>query len=177
MYHFIPADPEGTKQTFDDIAHLRSSFEPLFVSVTKSKQVVDVHGKVLGRIVWARRPHNVENAPTMVQQGESRSLTDVLAEIDILEQEEVAPEPVRFPVTPDEEIDAIVDWQMSNNGGQLPRTINTHVNNTRPPASPRPRMSSRMSHKDCGHAIQGQAGKEARAACRAAHRAQVAAAS
>ena len=171
MYHFIPADPDGTKQTFDDIAHLRSSFEPLFVSVNKSKQVVDVHNNVLGRIVWAKRPHNVENAPTMVQQGESRSLTDVLAEIDILEQEEeVAPEPVRFPVTPDEEIDAIVDWQLRGRDNPARRTQQepSHAHRT-------PRVGVRRSHANCTHATAGEAGKKARAACRKA-RAQVAAA-
>lgn len=134
-----------------------------------------------------------QRAPKMVTPDteSTTTLADVLADIDALELDDVrndtndedasdlhdTHEPVHLTGTPAEDIDAIVDWQMGRSGGQLPAVITV-----RPPAEPVRRRAAgrvtapRMSHKDCGHAITGEAGKLARAACRAERRANAAAA-
>ena len=199
-YIFSPADVNADSAGFADMKTLRASFEPMFVSVTKSKQLVDANGNVLGRVTWVKelRPKGFD-VPMVQADPERPSVEDVLASIDDLERDaeldearrdgvtddddaDDAPAPVRFDVTPAEDIDAIVDWQMRGHEDDIITTTPAPGTMGTPPAPRAPRVARgprqpRMSHKNCGHAITGQAGKEARAACRAAHRAAQAIAS
>lgn len=185
-YIFTPAAPDSPVARFADMKDFRAAFSPLTLTIKGSKVTLD--GAAFGTLSYTKkgpeRPADVRNAPTHVTAtDDSPSLDDVLASIDTLELEgenlDVPDEdasdlhdeaPVRFPVNSDEDIEDIVNWQMRNSGGQLPSTITV-----RPPTADAParRRSThaRMSHKNCGHATSGEAGKIARAECRARHRA------
>lgn len=198
-YIFSPADVNADSAGFANMKALRESFEPMFVSVTKSKQLVNAEGTVLGKVTWVKALKHEGYSVPMVQPDDERpSLEDVLASIDELELEDTPAavdaddtvdghddeddthEPVTFPVNSDEDIDAIVDWQMRGHEDDIITTTPHPGTMGMPAPAPAPRVArtrhARMSHKNCGHAITGQAGKEARAACRAAHRAAAASA-
>lgn len=104
--------------------------------------------------------------PTFVQPDvDGPSLDDVLADIDRLELDDAQliedmdgdEEDFEDEVADDEDLD----------DPEHPESDPVYEDVT-------PRFA-RMSHKDCGHATTGEAGKIARAECRARHRASVAA--
>ncbi|UOW93143.1 hypothetical protein SEA_NOSHOW_76 [Mycobacterium phage NoShow] len=195
-YIFTPAAPDSPVARFADMKDFRAAFSPLVLTIKGSKVTLD--GAAFGTLSYTKkgpeRPADVSGAPTMVQPSDDRpSLDDVLASIDSLEAEDLSPAvdaddtdglehddeehtPVTFPVNSDEDIEDIVNWQLRNSGGQLPSTITVRPPTATAPARRRS-THARMSHKNCGHAITGEAGKIARAECRARHRAALAAAS
>lgn len=159
-YIFTPAAPDSPVARFADMKEFRQAMSPLMLTIKGSKVTLD--GAAFGTLSYTKKGPDRTGAPTV---------EDVLASIDDLEQEEdeQQPVPVRLEGTPQEDIDAIVDWQMNRGRreGELPITVRPPTANV--PARRRA-TTSRMSHKNCGHPTTGQAGKEARAACRARHR-------
>jgi len=158
-YTYTPV--AGNKSHYATMAAVRAEFKGYTVTKT---QVLD-GDTVLGKITWVKdmpaRPADVANAPTSGTPSDTRSLDDVLADIDALEaddDEEPELEPVRFDTTSDEDIDAIVDWQLRNSPA-------ARTQGGRAPAA---RVGRRRSHANCTHATSGEAGKKARAACRKA---------
>jgi len=137
----------------------------------------DESGTEIGKLRYVKNLPG--GAPTMVtpDPDSTTTLDDVLADIDALELDDAADAgvvdddlsdphadddvpPVRLEGTPAEDIDALVDWQLSR------RDVPPFTGN-----GPAPRVRyARMSHKACGHATTGEEGKIARAACRARHR-------
>lgn len=152
----------------------------------------------------AARPADVQGAPTHVQPStDGPSLDDVLADIDRLELDDAREAGVvdtdadliddmdgdgsdfedEAPVLEGAAARAGIPL-LGNDEGQQGSPYSLPVaDDVTPRSGRRSRVSvrvassraPRMSHKNCGHAITGEAGKIARAACRAEHRASAAA--
>lgn len=142
------------------------------------------------------RPKNVEGSPTMVQpKADSPSLDEVLADIDVLEATETPLDPDDARLIEDMDGDGS-DFEdepapvvtkpkrtrkpavrAAKRAGipELGDDEGKQGKGLHEPAPRRERRTSnpthaRMSHKACGHPITGEAGKIARAECRARHR-------
>jgi hypothetical protein len=189
-YIFTPAAPDSPVARFTDMKDFRGAFAPLVLTIKGSKVTLD--GAAFGTLSYTKkgpeRPADVSGINGAVQPSDERpSLADVLADIDRLEAEDTPMHPDDVALLEDMDGDGSdfeddapmprVDAPRTGAQGPAARAGIPMGDNPdegrrsapRTPISPREsrRAGTRMSHKNCGHAISGQAGKEARALCRA----------
>ena len=176
MYVFTSISSDVAPMEFADMKAFRAAHAPLQL-VVNGITVQDAEGNEYGKLRYIKKQRET------MQEGRDH-LADLLADIDHLELD-------------DEQLQRDIDLQdnfsqdcppppvrgAAARAGLLPEDQLQGRQDAgwfEGPASMAPRSraassSSRMSHKGCGHAIAGEAGKIARAECRAARRAEAAA--
>lgn len=188
-YKFVSVSADVEPMHFADMKAFRAAIAPLKI-VIKGTAVTDADGNPYGKLTYVKKAPEatIDRAPKMVQPNpDGPSLDQILADIDLLEV--MDGDGSDFTDDDVDAVDAIVEVHPAVDVVPTPKRRKGAAERAGIPLEgvdegqqgspydlpplPVTRVSvrhPRMSHKNCGHATTGEAGKIARAECRARHR-------